>query len=326
MTFVHDDADFDNLLRIVAAERGLNIGLVEKDYWVTHTLWTLHHQGFEVWFKGGTSLSKGFGLIERFSEDLDLKIEPGSVTGLLTVSNWKSTGTKATAERRDYFTALANILVVPGASIVPDQNFKDETHRGGHLRVVYQGRHLGVLPEVMRPFVLLEIGSAGVTPAVERDLTSWVHEKLVKQNQLSDFVDNRPRGVRCVHPIVTLLEKLDALSKRVPRADVEPAAFVRHYEDAARIIAAADALPALATYQDAKALVEDMLEHKQIAGRPAADDPALTIGTDERAREIRRAYEAIGPMYWGSRIDLDEACGMIRAWVDAKLDGASPNV
>lgn len=33
MTFVHDDADFDNLLRIVAAERSLNIGLVERDYW-----------------------------------------------------------------------------------------------------------------------------------------------------------------------------------------------------------------------------------------------------------------------------------------------------
>lgn len=42
--------------------------------------WAILAQGFEVWFKGGTSLSKGFGLIERFSEDLDLKIEPGSST------------------------------------------------------------------------------------------------------------------------------------------------------------------------------------------------------------------------------------------------------
>ena len=73
MTFVHDDADFDALLQIVAQTRGLGVALVEKDYWVTHTLWALHAQGFEVWFKGGTSLSKGFGLIERFSEDLDLK-------------------------------------------------------------------------------------------------------------------------------------------------------------------------------------------------------------------------------------------------------------
>lgn len=74
MSFVHDDPDFDDLLQIVSGERGLSRGLVEKDYWVTHSLWALHDAGFEVWFKGGTSLSKGFGLIERFSEDLDLKI------------------------------------------------------------------------------------------------------------------------------------------------------------------------------------------------------------------------------------------------------------
>ena len=64
---MHDDLEFDALLQIVANDRGLGVALVEKNYWVTHTLWALHAQGFDVWFKGGTSLSKGFGLIERFS-------------------------------------------------------------------------------------------------------------------------------------------------------------------------------------------------------------------------------------------------------------------
>jgi predicted nucleotidyltransferase component of viral defense system len=59
MSFVHDDPEFDSLLRIVAEKRRLGVGLVEKDYWVTHRLWSLHAQGFEVWFKGGTSLSRG---------------------------------------------------------------------------------------------------------------------------------------------------------------------------------------------------------------------------------------------------------------------------
>ena len=76
MSFVHDDREFGDLLRIVAGERRIAPGLIEKDYWVTHTLWALHDMGFDVWFKGGTSLSKGFGLIERFSEDLDLKVLP----------------------------------------------------------------------------------------------------------------------------------------------------------------------------------------------------------------------------------------------------------
>lgn len=91
MNFVHDDPEFRDLVQIVARDRGIAPGLVEKDYWVTHTLWSLLRQGFELWFKGGTSLSKGFDLILRFSEDLDLKLEPGSVSGVPTAKNWKST-------------------------------------------------------------------------------------------------------------------------------------------------------------------------------------------------------------------------------------------
>jgi predicted nucleotidyltransferase component of viral defense system len=83
VSFVHERGDeFADLIEIIAGERGLRRSIIEKDDWVTHALWALSLGGFEVWFKGGTSLSKGFGLIERFSEDLDLKIEPGSVTAL----------------------------------------------------------------------------------------------------------------------------------------------------------------------------------------------------------------------------------------------------
>ncbi len=71
MTYPHEDPQWPQLLRIVADKVGRSIALVEKDYWVTHTLWAIIDQGFEVWFKGGTSLSKGYNLIERFSEDID---------------------------------------------------------------------------------------------------------------------------------------------------------------------------------------------------------------------------------------------------------------
>jgi predicted nucleotidyltransferase component of viral defense system len=73
--FIHEDPDFLNLIGIVAGKRGLALAIVEKGYWVTHALWSLGNAGFDVWFKGGTSLSKGFDLIQRFSEDLDLKLE-----------------------------------------------------------------------------------------------------------------------------------------------------------------------------------------------------------------------------------------------------------
>jgi hypothetical protein len=319
MPFAHEDADFDDLLRIVAERRRLALGLVEKDYWVTHTLWALHAQGFDVWFKGGTSLSKGFGLIERFSEDLDLKIEPGQVAALPLVTNWRSEGRNATTARRTYFERLRQLLDVPHATIALEAQEADATWRGANLRVLYPGRHLGDLEGVLRPFVLLEVGSARVAPAVERSLSSFVHQHLMDAGQLGDFADNRPAAVRCVHPLVTLVEKLDALHRRVGNPVIEPASFVRHFEDAARVIAGQGALPPLAEYPTVRALAEDMLGQRQVATVPEADDPAFAPDDGERWVAIRRGYDAIAPMYWGPRIPLEDACATIRAWISASL-------
>ncbi len=61
-----------------AATLGLAAESIEKDYWVSLTLRELF--GLDVWgshltFKGGTSLSKGWKLIDRFSEDIDVVID-----------------------------------------------------------------------------------------------------------------------------------------------------------------------------------------------------------------------------------------------------------
>ena len=64
---------------LVAAEQlNLNPGGVEKDFWVCWTLrelFSLPGIGEHLTFKGGTSLSKGWKLIERFSEDIDVVID-----------------------------------------------------------------------------------------------------------------------------------------------------------------------------------------------------------------------------------------------------------
>src|SRR5690349_180391 len=112
--FAHEDPEFDDLLGAVSQKRGIGVALIEKDYWVTHTLWALLEQGFALWFKGGTSLSKGFQLIERFSEDLDLKLEPGRVTGLRPISNWK---TAKPQDRARYFDELASLCRIPDSRV-----------------------------------------------------------------------------------------------------------------------------------------------------------------------------------------------------------------
>ena len=57
--------------------RGLREAIIEKDYYVTEALRIIERTaGPRVIFKGGTSLSKGWNLIQRFSEDIDIFLDP----------------------------------------------------------------------------------------------------------------------------------------------------------------------------------------------------------------------------------------------------------
>jgi hypothetical protein len=74
--------DQATIIREVAARRDISAVMVEKDFWVSWTLAVLFaHPEFsdQLVFKGGTSLSKVFGVIERFSEDIDLSVSPDFV-------------------------------------------------------------------------------------------------------------------------------------------------------------------------------------------------------------------------------------------------------
>jgi len=67
--YLHNHPQFSDLIRIVAGERNIDPALVEKDYWIMQCLYGLKQLGLTFEMKGGTSLSKGFQIINRFSED-----------------------------------------------------------------------------------------------------------------------------------------------------------------------------------------------------------------------------------------------------------------
>lgn len=78
MGLLRDDPEFATALGQAARDLGdLDPSFVEKDYWVTQVLRALHAEYPGAFlFKGGTSLSKGYGIIERFSEDVDILVVP----------------------------------------------------------------------------------------------------------------------------------------------------------------------------------------------------------------------------------------------------------
>lgn len=195
----------------------------------------------------------------------------------------------------------------------------DRLCRSALIEVRYPGRFLSDLGGDMRDYVLLELGSARVAPFAERDIGSFVHDFVAEAGASDGVEDNRAVALRCVHPLVTLLEKLDAIARRFPRESDEAAAFVRHYEDAAHIIRRLDSLPALDIH--AGPLAAEMLAQKQICRLPSAVDVAfLPDDTAARWAALRRAHERIQPMFWGPRIALHDACAEIRTWVKGECD------
>ena len=76
MKLHHNIKLYSDTLRAVSQHLNIKLEFIEKDYWITLVLNRLAKSQYvdESVFKGGTSLSKGFNLIERFSEDVDIAI------------------------------------------------------------------------------------------------------------------------------------------------------------------------------------------------------------------------------------------------------------
>ena len=79
---LHSDKEaFKEIIALAAEHFGYEQSHVEKDYWVSKILRdiSLSEYADKTYFKGGTSLSKAYGLMERFSEDLDLFVFTGNM-------------------------------------------------------------------------------------------------------------------------------------------------------------------------------------------------------------------------------------------------------
>ena len=81
MNNLHNEKEFFNDI-ILAASRslGINSAIIEKDYYVTLLLKNIIERNSDIIFKGGTSLSKCYKVINRFSEDIDLGLNVNKAT------------------------------------------------------------------------------------------------------------------------------------------------------------------------------------------------------------------------------------------------------
>jgi len=226
--FLHDAPDFADLIGVVGRELSIDPALIEKDYWIMHCLYGLQQMGRTFQLKGGTSLSKGFGLIHRFSEDIDIRIEPSPA--LPTGKNQNKPN--QIAARSKFFDDLGDAIDIPGITGAErDHEFDDKNFRSAGIRLSYDSRN--PIPAGVKEGVLLEAGFDQVTPNHPCDISSWAYDKAVASG-VSDLIDNRAKAALCYDPGYTLVEKLQTIStkyRQQQETGVPPRNFMRHYYD-----------------------------------------------------------------------------------------------
>jgi len=238
--FLHNHKSFKDLIEITASEQKIiNPSLVEKDYFIMHVLYSLLKLNLKIELKGGTSLSKGFGIIERFSEDLDIKIEPDQSFLNFDVKTGKNHDKEAHREsRKKFFDNLSIYLENKIDGIIEvkrDEYFDDsKKYRNGGIRLFYNP--IFNLPEGIKEGILLEVGFDKTTPNRPKDISSWALAKA--RPVLGDqIIENRALNVFCYEPKYTFVEKLQAivrkyrLYKEQSETRTLPENFLRHYYD-----------------------------------------------------------------------------------------------
>jgi hypothetical protein len=313
--YLHDLEEFPDLIQIVAKERGIIPQLVEKDYWIMHCLHGLTTLGFAYELKGGTSLSKGFGIIERFSEDIDIHIDPvaGSVKPPFTVYTGKNQ-TKKTAHinsRKNYYDWLAENISIDGIeSIERDIAFDDENfYRSGGVRLIYKSYYDGLLD--IKDGILLEVGFDDTAPNFEVDITSWAFEKA-SASPIS-FSDNCAKKIKCYHPGYTFVEKLQTVSTKYRQQRESgdfPANFLRHYYDLAKLLDHADVQSFIGT--------PEYHERKKVRFRTGdnlniSENDAFLIGDSAVRDTYKQAFKTAQSLYYGSPPDFEEILAKIQA-------------
>lgn len=308
--FLHEHANFKDLIEIVAAKENIkDPSLVEKDYWLMHVLWGLNDLGFQFQLKGGTSLSKGFSCIHRFSEDIDIKIEPDDRCGFKVYAEKNHDKEKHVDSRKNYFDWICNSLKnkIDGITEVNrDEIFDDQSkYRNGGIRLKYQS-HFANTPG-LKEGILLEVGFAKTAPNQPQLISSWTYDHAIHVGGIP-LKDNRAQSILCYEPKYTFVEKLQTvirkfrLYKEGKTGANLPANFIRHYYDLYQLIEREDVQNFIATpeYLDFKK------EHFGREDNQVSNSEAFKLSNSEDRKVFETEYRRSESLYFKGRPSLTE--------------------
>ena len=206
----------------IAAEMGISPAFVEKDWFSVQALKAiagLENDGFQTIFSGGTSLSKGYGLIQRFSEDLDFRC----------LALQSGTGGHMRRLRRAYREGMLDAVGCSEALVLE----RDGVATASNYVKFELGYHQ---QQASNPALRsgLQVEFSFTQPRIEaepRKIQSFVSAFSGGEAELE---------LLCLSPIETAADKLSALTWRVLKRDrtaaADDPAMIRHLHDIAALI------------------------------------------------------------------------------------------
>lgn len=296
--FLHNHSEFSDLIRIVSEQMGIDPALVEKDYWIMHCLYGLQTMGLKFELKGGTSLSKGLGLIHRFSEDIDIRIEPPPELEVKTGRNHDKES--HIQSRKNFYNWLADEIKIDGIeSVIRDTEFDDEKYRSGGIRLNYKSTTNQIAG--LKDGILLELGFDDITPNLPRTISSWAYD-FAKDKV--DIIDNRAKDVACYHAGYTLVEKLQAISTKFRKQQEDgtmPKNFMRHYYDVYCLLQDKDILEFIGTgeYKAHKERRFPKADNQNIA-----ENEAFILSNENTFKLYEAAYKSTSALYYREQPSL----------------------
>ena len=223
------------------AALGLSEQIIEKDYYVTEALRLLaQNYGDKIIFKGGTSLSKGWNLIQRFSEDIDIFLDPQGYTPPLS----KRGIDRELKSVRDAVAAFPGLTYDASAG-------KTIGGFGRSDYFAYSPRFSGIA--AIAPRVIVEAGTAsGTEPTATVELHSYLGRFLNETSVTLGAEDEQPFPMRLLHFRRTFVEKLFAIHSKIEmykEKGLPLGSYARHYYDLYQLSGQAEVLNMLASLE-----------------------------------------------------------------------------
>ncbi len=255
----------------VALNSGIATYAAEKDWWVSEILRIIFNMeiGKYLIFKGGTSLSKAWGLINRFSEDIDLAFDRTLIgfDGELTRTGIKNLR-KATGKyiSQEFFPKLKDKFLEKGFNGIKLVYIEPTASDADPVKIEIFYSNVIESPGYIQPKILLEISCSSLKePYKEQPLNSLLYDFYAN----TDFVEE-PVIVPTAIPERTFLEKIFLLHEEFhrPIEKIRVERLSRHLYDVCQLINSDYAQMAIAD----KDLYETIVKHRHLHNRVGGID------------------------------------------------------